>query len=84
MKSLEIRVFVDRPAVNEQPADDAKQSDRQHVGDVDAGDLLRRGVQPEGHDGNDREERQEVAKDGDYLRIPEAAHGDDAEDLAHG
>jgi hypothetical protein len=74
----------DGPAVDEDAADDADERDGEQVGDLDAGDLLRRGVQLEGHVGDDREEGEEVAEGGDDLRVPEAAHGDDAEDGAHG
>ena len=41
-------------------------------------------MQLEGHDGDDREEGEEVAEDRDDLRVPETTHGDDAEDVAHG
>ena len=38
----------------------------------------------EGEDADDGEEREEVAEDGDDLRVPEAAQHGDAQDVAHG
>jgi hypothetical protein len=71
------------PAVNEDAADDTDESDGKKVGDLDAGDLLRGGVEFEGHDGDDREESEEVAEGGDDLGVPEAAHGGEAQDCGH-
>ena len=49
-----------------------------------AGDLLRGGMKFEGEYSNDGEEREEIAKVGDDLGVPEAAHGGKAQHFAHG
>ena len=54
---------LDRPAIGEDAADDAEHGDGCEVGDLNAGDLLRCGVQLVGHDGHDGVEREEVAED---------------------
>ena len=74
----------ERPAVDEDSGDDAEDGDGEHVGDLDAGDLLGGGVEFEGEDADDGEEREEVAEDGDDLGVPEAAQHGDAEDRRHG
>jgi hypothetical protein len=76
--------WLERPAVDEDSGEDAEDGDGEHVGDLDAGDLLGGGVEFEGEDADDGEERQEVAEDGDDLRVPETAQHGDAKDLAHG
>ena len=75
--------WLERPAVDEDSGHDAEHGDGEHVGDLDAGDLLGVGVEFEGEDADDGEEREEVAEDGDDLGVPEAAHHGDAEDRAH-
>ena len=71
---------LEGPAVDEDSGDDAEDGDGEHVGDLDAGDLLGGGVELEGEDADDGEEREEVSEDGDDLGVPEAAHHGDAED----
>ena len=75
---------LEGPSVYEDPGHDSEQGDGEHVGDLDAGDLLSSGVELEGEDSDDGEEGKEVAKDGDDLGEPEAAHHGDAQDGAHG
>lgn len=75
---------LDGPAVDENAAENAKDSDGEEVGDLDSSDLLGCGVQLEGHDRDHGEQGKEVAEDGDDLGVPEAAHGGDTKDRAHG
>jgi len=75
---------LERPAVDEDSGEDAEDGDGDEVGDLNAGDLLRGGVEPEGEDSDDGEECEEVAEAGDDLGVPEASHGGDAQDFAHG
>src|SRR5580704_6041021 len=72
------------PSIDEDSGEDAKDRDWEHVGDLNAGDLLWGRFELEGKDADNSEEREEVSKDGDGLRVPEAAHHWDAHDLAHG
>ena len=74
---------LDGPAINEHTAEDAEHRDGRHVSNLHAGDLLRGGVQVERHDDDDREQREEVAEDGNNLRVPEAPEDGDAHDLTH-
>ncbi len=76
--------WLEGPAVDEDSGEDAEDGDGEHVGDLDAGDLLGGGVEFEGKDGDDGVEREEVSEDGDDLGVPEAAHHGDAHDVAHG
>ncbi len=75
--------WLERPAVDEDSGHDAQHRDGEHVGDLDAGDLLGVGVKFEGEDADDGEEREEVSEDGDDLGVPEAAQHGDAKDRAH-
>ena len=72
---------LQRPPVHEHPRQRPEQREREHVGDLHAGDLRRRPVQPERYDRDHREERQEVAEQADDLRVPHAPHDGDLEDL---
>ena len=65
---------LDRPAIDEHAGDRADEDDRQHVGDLQPGQLRRRAVHAERHHGDHREQREEVAEQADDLRVPDAAH----------
>jgi len=75
--------WLQGPAVDKDSGQDAQHGDGEHVGDLDAGDLLGVGVELEGEDADNGEEREEVSEDGDDLGVPEAAQHGDAENRAH-
>jgi len=71
------------PAVDKNSGQNAEDRDGQHVGDLDAGDLLGGRVEVEGKDADHGEERKEVTEDRDDLRVPQAAQHRDAHHVAH-
>src|ERR1700733_776084 len=71
------------PAVDEDSSQNAEDGDGEHVRDLDAGNLLRSGVELEREDADDGKEREKVSEDRDDLRVPEPTHHGDAHHIAH-
>ena len=74
---------LQRPAIHKDAAHDAEQRNGQHVRDLHAGDLLRRGAQAKRQHGNHGEQCHKIAKGADDLRVPEMPHGADLQHGAH-
>ena len=72
------------PAVDEDTGKDAENGDGYLIGDLNAGNLLRVGLEFECENADDGEESKKVSEVGDNLRIPKPAHCRDAQHLAHG
>ena len=70
---------LERPPIDEHAGNRADEHDRQHVGDLQPRQLRRRAVHAERHDGNHREQREEVPEQADDLREPHVAHHVDAQ-----
>jgi len=65
---------LQRPAIDEHARQRTEHRQRQHVGDLDTGDLARRPVHAIGDDADHGEQRQEVAEQAHHLRVPHAPH----------
>ena len=73
---------LERPAIDEDAGQRAEQGQRQHVGDLDAGDLLGRAQHAIRDDTDDGKERKKVAEQADDLREPHPAHDGEVEHFA--
>jgi hypothetical protein len=75
---------LERPTVNEDSGENAEDSDGDLVGNLYACDLLGCAMKLISEQANYGEESYEVAKIGDDLGVPQAAHDGDTQDVAHG